>query len=83
MVTPTFAIRAGRFRRFASFAAINNAALVLVGPLMWLLVGLVGLQYLVANVVSIGVLMFARFLVSDKLIWGRGRTRSLRAAARA
>ena len=56
---------------------------MLVGPLMWFLVGLVGLQYLVANVVSIGVLMFARFLVSDKLIWGRGPTRSLRAAARA
>jgi putative flippase GtrA len=76
------AIRSRRFRRLASFAAINNVALALGGPLLWLLVTFVRLQYLVANVLSIGLLMVARFLLSDKLIWGSGRTRNFRAAAR-
>jgi dolichol-phosphate mannosyltransferase len=61
--------RGGRFRRFASFAAVGNAGFALAGPLLWLFVTVAGLQYLLGNIVSISLLMVARFVVLDKLIW--------------
>jgi putative flippase GtrA len=59
----------GRFRRFVSFAVTNNLAFALSGPLLWLLVQVMGLQYLLANLVSICALMVARFVIADRLIW--------------
>jgi putative flippase GtrA len=61
--------RDGWLRRFVSFAVTNNAAFALSGPLLWLLVQVIGLQYLRANLVSICALMVARFLIADRLIW--------------
>jgi dolichol-phosphate mannosyltransferase len=61
--------RDGWLRRFVSFAVTNNTAFALSGPLLWLLVQVIGLQYLLANLVSICALMVARFLVADRLIW--------------
>jgi dolichol-phosphate mannosyltransferase len=61
--------RDGWLRRFVSFAVTNNTAFALSGPLLWLLVQVIGLQYLRANLVSICALMVARFLIADRLIW--------------
>lgn len=62
-------------RRLASYMALNNAALLIRGPLLVGLVAL-GMHYLWANAVSLGLLLIARFLISDRLIW-RGETRPL------
>jgi len=59
----------GRLRRFATFAATNTIAFALGGLLLWLFVEGIGLHYLLANLVSIGALTLARFLIADRLIW--------------
>jgi dolichol-phosphate mannosyltransferase len=70
----------GRLRRFVSFAAANNVAFALSGPLLWLLVAGIGLHYLLANLGSIGALVVARFLIADRLIWRESRQPSRRVA---
>jgi dolichol-phosphate mannosyltransferase len=65
--------RGGQLGRLASFAVLNNAAFALSGPLLWLLVSGLGVNYLLGNLLSITALMFVRFLVSDKLIWREER----------
>lgn len=60
---------AGRLARYVKFAAVNGAALLLRGPLLALLVGLLGVNYLLANLVSLCVLFVGRFLVADSVIW--------------
>ena len=65
----------GVARRFAAFGAINGAALLVRLPLLYVLT-LPGLHihYLLANLISIGVLTLARFALSDRLIWPRTHT---------
>jgi dolichol-phosphate mannosyltransferase len=58
-----------RMKRFLLFLAVNNAALALRGPLLVALTSLVGLHYLVANVVSLVTLTLARFALADLWIW--------------
>ena len=54
--------------RFVSYMALNNAALLVRGPLI---VGLVALNmhYLWANIVSLVLMFIVRFFVSERLIW--------------
>lgn len=64
-----------RWQRLASFLVMNNAALLLRGPLMVLLISL-GTHYLVANAVTLVVIAFLRYAVSDSLIWRNRRAAS-------
>jgi glycosyltransferase involved in cell wall biosynthesis len=60
--------RAGWQGRCLAFLAMNNAALLVRGPLLALLAA-VGMQYLLANVVSLLALTAARFAAADGVIW--------------
>lgn len=57
------------WRRLASFAAINEVALLGRVPLVAFLVNVVSLGYLVANAVSLALLFAARFIVSDRWVF--------------
>ncbi|MGH2428706.1 MAG: GtrA family protein [Candidatus Limnocylindria bacterium] len=55
--------------RLLSFLAINNAALFLRVPLLWLLVSGIGIHHLIANLLTLGILFMVRFAVADGWIW--------------
>jgi dolichol-phosphate mannosyltransferase len=55
--------------RFVAFAGLNNAALLLRIPLLALLTGGLGLNYLVSNPLTLVALFVARYALSDRLIW--------------
>jgi putative flippase GtrA len=61
------------WHRLVMFLAVNNAALLLRGPII---VGLkqVGVGVLLGNLVSLVVLIVARFALSDSWIWGKVET---------
>jgi dolichol-phosphate mannosyltransferase len=66
-----------RRQRMVGFFAVNNAMLFLRGPILVLLVAQLGMNYLVANLVSLGAMMILRYSISDSLIWGARRNRKL------
>jgi dolichol-phosphate mannosyltransferase len=74
--------RAGRRPlRFAAFALVNNATLLLRLPLMAVLTSLNGVHYLASNFITLALLFLCRFLVSDRFIWRPAKAlRALRAA---
>lgn len=63
--------RAGRrpLTRFALFTAANLAGLAVRGPLLVLLTSIVGIYYLLSNVLSLGMLAVLRFGLSTAWIW--------------
>ncbi len=67
--------RSGVFRRAALFFVMNNAALLLRGPMLFLLVSVAGINYLVSNLVSLLALTLTRFVVADGWIWARPLSR--------
>jgi putative flippase GtrA len=58
-----------RTRRLLLFLLVNNAALLLRGPILVVLTSVLGLNYLVSNVISLGVLTLVRFAIADSWIW--------------
>jgi putative flippase GtrA len=70
--------RPGWPRRLVMFIVMNNAALLLRGPIIYELTFGLGLHYLLSNVLSIGTVTLVRYLFSDALIW---RTKPQRAPA--
>jgi len=62
-------------RRAAMFFALNNVALVLRVPLLFMLVSGLGLHYLVANILSLVALTVIRFAVADAWIWAKAQRR--------
>jgi dolichol-phosphate mannosyltransferase len=58
-----------RAYRYLAFSAVNNATLLGRIPLLALLVGVLGVHYLVSNAITLVVLFVSRFAVSDRLIW--------------
>ena len=70
-VFPDRRTRAARIKRLVAFYAINNAALLLRGPILFALVAGVGIHYLLANLISIGALTIARYILADTWIWRR------------
>ena len=56
--------------RFASYLVINNTSLLITGPLLLLLVSALGMDLLLANVLSLLLLVLARFVIADSYIWG-------------
>ena len=61
--------RMGLGARAATFLAMNNVALLLRIPLLFVLVTGLGIGHVVGNVISLLVLSFVRFGVSDSWIW--------------
>lgn len=55
--------------RLGLFFAVNNVALLLRGPILVVLTSGLGMNYLVSNLVSLGVLTLARFAIADSWIW--------------
>ena len=48
---------------------MNNAALLLRGPIMYGLTTGLGVHYQISNLVSIGVMTVVRYVFSDRWIW--------------
>ena len=61
----------GMVRRAALFFGMNNASLLLRGPMLFLLVSVLGINYLVSNFVSLVALTLIRFALADGWIWAR------------
>ena len=62
-------VKKSSVRRLMLFLLVNNAALLLRGPILVVLTSAVGLNYLLSNLVSLGVLTIVRFAVADSWIW--------------
>ncbi len=61
--------RDGWGMRYLAFLGMNNAALVLRVPIMWVLTSVFGVHYSISNLVSLIVLVLLRFGLADTLIW--------------
>lgn len=55
--------------RYALFSATNNLVLLARVPVLALLVSAMGVNYLVANVITLGLSFILRFATSDRLIY--------------
>jgi dolichol-phosphate mannosyltransferase len=67
----------GRTTRFMLFLIMNNAALVLRGPLLFLLTSGFGMHYLLSNLISLVTLTILRFAVADSWIWHKPALRKV------
>ncbi len=56
-------------QRLVSFLLINNLLLILRGPIITLMVGRLGIHYLISNLASLFVMTLLRYLLADKWIW--------------
>ncbi len=77
VLTERWVFRRRRHRRRAShrmgmFFLINNAALVLRIPLLYVFTSLAGIHYLMSNILTIVLLLVVRFTLADTWIWARG-----------
>ncbi len=59
--------------RLARFYLMNNAALLLRGPLLALTVSVLGAHYLLGNLISLFLIAIIRYLLSSKWIWTPSR----------
>ena len=66
-----------RRRRAAMFFAMNNAALALRVPLLVVLTSGLGINLLLANVLSLVALTVVRFGVADVWIWAKAQRREV------
>src|SRR5688572_129794 len=57
--------------RLVSFLLMNNAMLLLRGPIMTLLVSQLGVHYVIANLASLFAMTALRYLFADKWIWNK------------
>ncbi|HET7010210.1 MAG TPA: GtrA family protein [Anaerolineales bacterium] len=57
--------------RIARYLLVNNAALLIRGPMLAALVSWLGIHYLTANLLTIISLTLLRFLLADRWIWPR------------
>ena len=61
----------GRLGRFSMFFVMNSAALLLRGPIVFILTSVLSIHYLISNLVSLAALTVLRYLFADKWIWGQ------------
>jgi putative flippase GtrA len=54
-----------------SFLLMNNAMLLLRGPIMTLLVELMGVHSVLANLISLFAMTMLRYFLADKWIWNQ------------
>ena len=57
-----------RIRRFWGLFLVNNAANLLTAPLFLFLTVVVGINYLVSNILTLGIIFLLRFLFAER-IW--------------
>ena len=55
--------------RFWIFWAMNNAAILVRGPMIFALTSSMGVNYLVSNIISLVIVMVVRYALSYSLIW--------------
>jgi putative flippase GtrA len=55
--------------RFIAYAAMNNGALLLRGPMLVVLTSWFGINLLVSNVISLCALTIVRYAFADRVIW--------------
>jgi putative flippase GtrA len=56
--------------RFAGYLLLTCTSLLITGPLLLLLVSTLGIDVVLANVLSLLVLVLGRFTIADSYIWG-------------
>ena len=56
--------------RFASYLLINDTSLLISGPLLLVLVSALGMDVLLANLLSLVLLVVGRFAIADSYICG-------------
>jgi dolichol-phosphate mannosyltransferase len=66
--------RGRAIQRFVTYAAVNNATLVLRLPALWLLSGVMGLEDPLSNFITLILLFVVRFGIADRLIWAGAAT---------
>lgn len=59
----------GRFRRLMLFSVMNILALGLRSPVIFVMTTLLGIYYLVSNLVSLALMTILRFVLADNIIW--------------
>ncbi len=59
--------------RFGLFFVMNSIALLMREPLMYALTDGLHVHYLISNLISLGVLTVARYLLADSWIWGKSK----------
>ncbi|MCL4561052.1 MAG: glycosyltransferase [Chloroflexi bacterium] len=64
-------VRSGRWKRFVLFFVMNNLALLVRGPIIYVLTSLAGMYYLISNLISLGIMTVLRYLLADTWIWSR------------
>jgi dolichol-phosphate mannosyltransferase len=70
----------GWVMRLAIFLLMNNLALTLRGPMLYLFTSLIGIHYLMSNLISLAALTVVRYTIADNLIWGRGKSKKYKAS---
>ena len=60
-------------QRLVSFLLVNNLLLILRGPIITVMVGQLGIHYLIANLASLFVMTLLRYLLADKWIWNKDK----------
>jgi len=61
----------GRARRLGLFFVMNLLALLLRSPIIYLLTEVLGIYYVVSNLISLVILTVLRFALADRMIWGQ------------
>jgi dolichol-phosphate mannosyltransferase len=63
--------RDGVARRLGLFFVMNILALLLRTPMIYLMTTVLGIYYVVSNLVSLAILTILRFTLADSIIWGQ------------
>jgi putative flippase GtrA len=63
-----------RLHRMGMFYLVNNAALLLRIPLLFVLTSVIGVHYLLSNFLSLAGLTLIRYTISDLWIWGQTKS---------
>lgn len=63
--------------RLGSYALLNNAALVLRSPLLFVLVATTPMHAVVANIVSLGAVTIVRYAIASGLLWRGQRAEAI------
>jgi putative flippase GtrA len=63
-----------RFGRLGIFFVMNVIALALRTPIMYLFTSVIGIHYIISNLLSLGFLTLARFALADNIIWSGNKS---------
>lgn len=61
----------GRIGRLGLFFVMNLLALLLRTPIIYLMTDVLGIYYVISNLVSLALLTVLRFALADRMIWGQ------------